>query len=258
MSELGAMLADSAVLARRNLLRAWRLPGLLLLAAGQPVVIALFLGYVIGPVLAVADYRDFLLPGVFTQAVAFAGGLTAVGLAADRRRGALDRFRALPISRWSLLFGHVGASLGPQLPAVAVTIATGLVMGWRIDTGAARAAAGFALLLAFGQAVAWVSVVLGLAARTPVRARRLGLVWTYPFVLVSCAFLPTAELPGWLRPIAEWNPVSVVATALRALWHGSGPWPTAAALSALAWIVGLLVVAIPVGYRMLSRPAGPS
>ncbi|MDI1459670.1 ABC transporter permease [Catellatospora sp. KI3] len=256
MSELGAMLAGSAVLARRNLRRAWRLPGLLLLAAGQPVAVALFLGYVIGPVLAVTGYRDFLLPGVSTQAVAFAGGLVAVGLAADRRRGALDRLRALPISRWSVLFGHVGANLGAQLAALATAVATGLVTGWRIDAGPGRALAGFALLLAFGQAVAWVSVVLGLAARTAQGARRLGLVWTYPFVLVSCAFLPTGELPGWLRPIAEWNPVSVVATALRELWHG-GAFPARELALALVWIVGLLVAAVPTAYRLLARGPRP-
>ncbi|GHJ50011.1 transport permease protein [Catellatospora sp. TT07R-123] len=255
MSELAAMLADSAVLARRNLVRSRRLPGLLLLATGQPVAVALFLGYVIGPVLALPGvvYRDFLLPGVFTQAVMFAAGLTAVGLAQDRRGGALDRFRALPVSRWSVLLGHVGANLCPQLLAVAATAATAAVMGWRIETGAARAAAGFAVLLAFGQAVAWVSVMLGLAARTPVRARRLGLAWTYPFVLVSCAFLPTGDLPGWLRPIAQHNPVSVVATALRALWLEPGPLAPRTLAPALLWTAALLALTVPTAHRLLSR-----
>ena len=58
---------------------------------------------------SVSAYREFLVPGIFGQTVAFASAASTVGLAEDMHKGIIDRFRSLPMTASAVLFGRTTA-----------------------------------------------------------------------------------------------------------------------------------------------------
>ena len=93
--------ADTLVLARRGLLRIPRQPDLLIGFTIQPIMFVLLFVYVFGGAIQTPgyDYVDFLMPGIIVQSISFGGFVTALAMADDRRKGLMDRFRSLPMSR---------------------------------------------------------------------------------------------------------------------------------------------------------------
>lgn len=264
MTEFAAVAQDAWVAARRGLLRGRREPRLLALPLLQPVLFMVLFGVVLGGVIqvpGVAGYPGFLAPGLIVQAVAFTAGLAAVDVARDVHGGMVDRFRTLPVPGVAMLFGRTASDLVRVAMTAAVAAAAGVIAGWRVLSGPAAAAAGFALVLTFGYAVAWLSVLVGLSARTPRAARAIVLGCLVPLTFVSNVLAPPATMPPWLRPLAEANPVSAVVTALRLLWGNepaaSGASPPSAYPLALAWIAAVLLVAIPLALRRYGRTPAP-
>jgi ABC-type multidrug transport system permease subunit len=257
-AQAAAGLQDTATMARRSLLRVRRAPQTLVLSALLPLLLLLVFGYVLGGSVAVpvGGYAAFLVPGILVQAVTLTAGLGAVYVAGDVYRGMADRFRTLPVASAAVLFGTTAADLVRIAVTVAVAAVAGMVAGWRVQTGPAAAAAGFGLLLLYGYAVTWVSVLVGLHAPSPASARRMVYACLVPLTLVSAAIAPTGTMPPWLRPLAEANPVSAVAAALRALW-GDGITGTGlpAYPLALAWPLVVLLVTIPLARRRHRRIA---
>ena len=63
----------------------------------------------------------------------------------------------------------------------------------------------------------------GPALGSPEAAQRAGLVIFLPLTFISSEFVPTQGMPGWLQPIAEWNPMSALASACRHLFANPDP-----------------------------------
>jgi ABC-2 type transport system permease protein len=134
----------------------------------------------------------------------------------------------------------------------------GLAMGWRIEGGAADALAAFGLLLLFRFAADWLGAWLGLLIRNEEAAGQLGSV-TFVLPLLSGAYIPTDGLPGWLRAVADWYPISAVAAAVRDLFGNAAPatggaWPVAHPVAgSLLWSSVLLAVFVPLTVRAYAR-----
>ena len=108
MSRLATTFADTSVLAGRSLRRIRRQPDLLTAFTIQPVMFVLLFVYVFGGAINSGgiDYVDFLMPGIIVQSIAFGGFVTALGLSEDVKKGLIDRFRSLPMSRGAVLAGR--------------------------------------------------------------------------------------------------------------------------------------------------------
>jgi ABC-2 type transport system permease protein len=79
----------------------------------------------------------------------------------------------------------------------------------------------------------------------------------FPLAFVSNVFVPTQSMPGWLATIANWNPVSAVASACRTLFGNPNPsatihaWPMQHPVAAaVGWSVILLLVSVPLAGRL--------
>jgi len=138
----------------------------------------------------------------------------------------------------------------------------GLAIGWRVHTGVRDVAAAFALALAFGYAFTWAGVCLGLALRSPEAAGQTGFIIFLPLMFVSNAFVPTQGMARWLQPVAEWNPMSALASACRHLFGNPDPatavhaWPMQhPELAVGCWTVGLLAVFAPLAVHLYRRKA---
>ncbi len=242
MSELAATLGDTMVLAKRSLLRIPRAPDLVLAFTVQPIMFVLLFVYVFGGAIQTPgyDYVDFLMPGIIVQTVGFGGFVTAMGLAEDLKRGLIDRFRSLPMSRSALLTGRTLADVATNVFSVAVMVAVGLLVGFRFTTGVVEVLAGFGVILAFGYAFSWVFAFVGLTASSPESAQSLGFIAIFPLTFVSSAFVPIESMPSWLQGIAEVNPITITVDAVRGLFIGT-PYGNDAVIS-LLWSLGLTLV----------------
>ncbi|MBO1331938.1 ABC transporter permease [Streptomyces sp. VRA16 Mangrove soil] len=251
-----AIVYDSTAMLGRHLQRIRHAPAILLMTQTMPIVFLLFFGYVFGSALAMpgADYRAFLVPGMLV-ATAANGIMTGMFTAAqDSHRGVMDRFRTLPMSRSAVPVGQAAADLVTTAVGLVPLVLVGLAMGWRIEGGAAAACGAFGLLLLFRSAATWVGILLGLASRSEEAAGQLGGA-TFMLPLLSNAYIPTDGMPGWVRTLAEWNPISAVATAVRDLFgnapvpHGAS-WPVAHPVAgSLSWCAVLLALCVPLAVR---------
>ncbi|MBE8476669.1 ABC transporter permease [Streptomyces justiciae] len=254
---------DGTAMLGRQLLRVRNNPALVILTQTMPISMLLFFGYVFGSALAMpgAEYRSFLVPGLLV-ATAANGIMTGMFQAAqDVHRGVTDRLRTLPVSRAAVPVGQATADVIVTAVGTVPFLLVGLAVGWRIEGSALEAVAAVGLLLLFRFACTWAGIFLGLLTRSEEAAGQLGSA-TFMLPLLSNAYIPTDNLPGWLRTIAEWNPISALTTALRDLF-GNAPvpegaaWPVAHPVAgSLAWCAVLLAVFVPLGVRRYARGEG--
>ncbi|MEV7177263.1 ABC transporter permease [Kitasatospora sp. NPDC093679] len=234
---LAAMLHDSWVVARRNLRRMLRIPEIVVFGLLQPVMFVLLFSYVMGGAIQIPGtqashdaYIQFLMAGIFAQTVTFATAGASAGIAEDMTKGLVDRFRSLPMTRSAVLVGRTLADLVQTAFILLVLALVALLVGWRIHEGFWKAMAAFGLLLLLGYAFSWIGALIGLSVRSPEAATSAGLIWLFPLTFVSNAFVPISSMPGWLQPIAYWNPFSATVQACRDLFGNQvGPvddaWP---------------------------------
>jgi ABC transporter DrrB family efflux protein len=235
---------DTLLLTRRHLLRTARTPQIIVLSAITPIMFVLLFRYVFGGAIHVPGYGayvDYLMPGIIVQTALFGGSSAAVGVAEELTAGTTDRFRSLPTNRAAILASRTIADALRLAYTMALVVAVGMLVGFRIHQGVPSALAGFAIALFFGYACAWLFTLLGLLVRNVEGATLAGFMTTFPLVFASSAFTSTATMPGWLRTFADHQPVTYVANALRELSHGGQA--DHAVLYALVWSAGLLLVA---------------
>ncbi|AYG83806.1 Daunorubicin/doxorubicin resistance ABC transporter permease protein DrrB [Streptomyces hundungensis] len=257
---MSSLAYDSTALLGRQLQRIKHAPGVLILTQTMPITMLLFFGYVFGSALAVPgeQYRAYLVPGLVV-ATAANGLMTGMFQAAqDSHRGVMDRLRTLPMSRAAVPVGQSAADLLTTALGMIPLMLVGLAVGWRIERGIAGALGAFGLVMLLRLATTWAGSFLGLLTRSEEAAGQLGSA-TFILPLLSNAYIPTDRLPGWLRTIAEWNPISAVASAVRDLCGNASPaadaaWPVAHPVAgSLAWCAVLLVVFVPLSVRRYAR-----
>jgi ABC-2 type transport system permease protein len=244
---------DTVDVAWRNLRTLLRTPQALIFATIQPMIFVLLFRYAFGGAIRVpgTSYVNYLMPGVFAQAVAFGAIGTAVGLAGDLHSGLLVRFRTLPMSRIAVLAGRTLADLVRNLLVVAVMIGVGFAAGFRVANGAAGLFAALALVVAFAYAASWAFVALGLRVSDPEAAQAAAVPVVFLLVFTSAAFVPSQSMPGWLQAFGTHQPVNALVSAERALILG-GP-AAHDVLICLAWIAGLLLVFVLLAGRGYAR-----
>jgi len=254
VSTFAYALSDTVVLAKRSLLRIPRAPDLLLSFTVQPIMFVLLFVYVFGGAIdtpGYEDYTDFLMPGIVAQTMSFGGFVTALGLAEDLRKGLIDRFRSLPMSRSAVLAGRTLADVATNVISLTIMIGVGLAVGFRFHSSPLEVVAGIGLMLLFGYAFSWIFAYCGLTASSGESAQAIGFIVIFPITFISSAFVPPDSMPSWLQPIADNNPFTTVVDAMRALWvdapAGNDIW------GAVLWSVGLIAVFAPLSVARYRR-----
>jgi len=254
---------DVVVLTGRSLVHVRRDPAQLADVTIQPVMFVLLFTYIFGSAIHLpggGSYHQYLVGGIFGMTMAGTAPGVAVGLATDIKSGIVDRFRALPMSRAAVLVGRLAADLLTALLGLLVTVAIGLVVGWRANTGPVDIVLGFGLALLFAYAMSWAGAAAGLWLRNPESAQALGFVVFFPLAFVSNAFVATQSLPSWLGAIADWNPISTVTASCRSLFGNPNPsslvhvWPLQhPELATALWSAALLAIFVPLSIHLYRR-----
>jgi ABC transporter DrrB family efflux protein len=258
LSEVRSAVRDASVVTGRNLRHFIRQPQLLIFSTVQPIMFVLLFAYVFGGAVRGSlphgvKYIDFLLPGIFVQSVAFRATQTAVGLSEDLERGVVDRFRSMPMTRSAVLIGRTVADLVRNVLIIGLMIVVGYLIGFRFHAGLVQALASVAVVSAFGLALSWIFAFVALTVRGAEAAQSAGFVVIFPLVFASSVFVPVSSMPSWLQAFAKVSPVTLAANTARS-YGLQGGVPSSLG-GAAAWIVGLLVVFIPLcvwRYRRMS------
>jgi ABC transporter DrrB family efflux protein len=251
---LGLWLSDSMEMVRRNLLHIRRTPELLLDVTLSPIMFVLLFSFVFGGAIDVpGSYVNFLMAGIFVQTIAFAGVYTAVLLANDLKNGMIDRFRSLPMAQSAVIVGRTFTDVLRGMLAIGVMWIVGLIVGFRPEGGVLASLGAIGLMLAFGYALSWLGVAMGVVVRTPEALQGIMFATVFPLTFASSAFVPTDTMPGWLQVFAENQPMTLVVNATRSLMLDGSGGPDL--IPALIWTVGILVVAFPLAVWLYANRA---
>lgn len=250
----GRFLRHCLVIAKRSLIRTRRTPEALVDVTIQPVLFLLIFTYVLGGAIADGsqhDYLQYLLPGILGQTIATAGVMIGVNLNTDLEKGIFDRFRSLPISRAAPLVGAVIADILRYGILLVSILGFGYVLGFRAQTGVLSVLAACGLAVAFALCLCWLSVWVGMIARTPGSVQGIMMVLVLPLSFASSTFAPPSTMPNWLQAITDYNPLSQLVDAVRGLLV-SGPvwnpvWHTLLSMGVM------LAIFVPLALRAYGR-----
>jgi ABC transporter DrrB family efflux protein len=248
-----AAVASAFTLAWRSVLKIKTNPEDLFGLWLQPIMYLILFTYVFGGALAGGphQYLQFSLPGILVLSVVFATLGTGMMLSQDISTGVFDRFRALPIVRWAPLAGAILGDLVRYVISILVTLAFGVILGFRFHASVVAVIMGCLLLVAFAFAMCWVSAMLGVLVKSAQGVQLWGFLFMFPLVFGSNILTAARTMPGWLQAFVKVNPVTYLTEAERALLTG-GPAATAVERS-LLWAVGIFVVFAPVAVAAYRR-----
>jgi ABC-2 type transport system permease protein len=245
-------LSDTSVLLGRSLRHILRSPDTIITTAITPIAMLLMFVYVFGGAIDTGGgkYVNYLLPGILLITVASGVAYTSLRLYTDVSGGIFERFQSMPIARSAVLWGHVLTSLIANLISLVLVVLVALAIGFRSGAGVVAWLGVLGIIVLFTLALTWLAVSAGLAAKSPDGAG----AFAYPLLFlpfVSSAFVPTTGMPGPVEWFAVHQPVTSIVNALRNLYAdqplGNDLW------TALAWCVGLLVVAYALAVRTYHR-----
>ncbi|QLY78198.1 ABC transporter permease [Clostridium intestinale] len=234
-------LKDMGVMFGRSMRHIFRSMDTIITVCITPLAMMLLFVYVFGGAIETGSekYVNYLLPGIMLMTIGSGIAYVAYRLFMDKQRGIFERFHSMPISRSTVLWGHVLTSLVSNGISVVVIILVALLMGFRSSAGILEWLSVFGILGIFTLALTWIAVIAGLAAKTPDGAG----AFSYPIIFlpfVSSAFVPTDTMPKVVRIFAENQPVTPIVEAIRDLLAnqpvGNDIW------IALAWCVAIIVI----------------
>lgn len=244
------LLRDTWTEANRHLIATWRNPDLLVFASIQPIMFVVLFVYVFGGAIEIPgydSYQQFVVPGIFAQTIVFGSAFTGIGIAEDMQKGFIDRLRSLPMYPSAVLIGRTFSDLLRNTFTFLIMLVVGLLVGFRLVGGLVDSILATLLLLAFAFAFSWIQALIGLSVKSVEAANSAGFLWMFPLTFISSAFVDPSSMPGWLQPIAEHNPFTIVTNATRALYNGNDPgsdlWIS------ILWALGITVVFAALSFR---------
>jgi ABC-2 type transport system permease protein len=248
MSTLSYAVSDSATMLRRYFKHQLRYPSVGLLVIGVPVIILLLFVYVLGGTLGAglgggggdrADYANYLVPGIILLGLASAAQGTAISVSMDLAEGIIDRFRTMAIFRPSVLIGHVAGSVIQSMVGISVVVGVALLTGFRPTANPVEWLAAAGVVAMTSLAFTWLSVALGVVAKTVEAASNLPM----PLILLpflGSGFVPTDSMSAGVRWFAEYQPFTPIMETLRGLLLGTGIGSSG--VVAVGWCAGITIV----------------
>jgi ABC-2 type transport system permease protein len=246
------VLSDTGVMLGRSMRHVTRSVDTIITVTIMPIAFLLLFRYIFGGAIQTGtdNYTNYLMPGILLIAIASGVSYTAYRLFLDLQSGIFERFHSMPITRSSVLWGHVLTSVVSNAMSVIIIILVGLVIGFRTSAGVLAWLAVAAILALFTLALTWLAVIAGLTASSTDGAG----AFSYPIIFlpfISSAFVPTETMPAPVQAFAENQPVTSIVNAIRALLDqqpvGTDIW------IALAWCASILIVAYTIAMAIYRR-----
>uniref|UniRef100_UPI002614B060 ABC transporter permease n=1 Tax=Haloactinopolyspora sp. TaxID=1966353 RepID=UPI002614B060 len=173
---------------------------------------------------------------------------TGSNLLFEIQTGAHERMLVTPLSRPALIIGRALKEAVPLVIQTAIIVGACVPFGFDVHLGGATL--GLLMLAIMAVGLGALSYTLALASKNTE-----WLFWTvqqtvlFPLLLLAGILLPVDDGPGWLRTMAQFNPLSYVVDAERALFSGDYAADTVTAGFTAAVVVA--AVGLVVGTRAM-------
>ena len=233
-------MSNSITMLGRNFKHTVRNPVAVFNAVLFPIVLMLMFVYVIGGAFDVGvKYIDYATPGMIVLAICYGLSATALAVNSDMTKGIINRFKVMDISRSAVLSAHVAATMLRSLVAIAAIIGVAFALGFRPAASFPEWLGAIGLIVLVSFAASWLTVALGLAAKTPESAG-MAVVPLIMLPFLSSAIVPVATMGAGVRQFAEYQPFTPIIETLRGLLTGA---PSVGdAIAAVAWCAGIALV----------------
>ncbi|MGH3732718.1 MAG: ABC transporter permease [Acidimicrobiales bacterium] len=221
----------------------------------QPIMFTLLFLYIFGSAIHIPgiSYKNFLLPGLIGQSLAFGVIGAGVATATDFGSGVIDRFRSLPVTRLSVISSQVIGQVVEQILGIAIVAGLGLALGWRPHDNLATIVTLIGLSLLGLFAFTWFGVLMGMVLKTPDAVQGIGFALMLPLSFLAGTFVTINGLTPWLRVVAEWDPLAPFVAAIRHVAQGTnatGSWPlTHPVVAMCAWCIAIIAICVPLALR---------
>ncbi|MFF7200745.1 MULTISPECIES: ABC transporter permease [unclassified Streptomyces] len=234
-------------LVRRNALQIKQDPESMFDAVLMPIIFTLLFVYVFGGAISGKGNQDayvnYVIPGLMAMMGMNIAMAVGTGVNDDFKKGVMDRFRSMPIARSSVLIAKIVVEVGRMLVATTILLGMGFALGLEIKTSVLHLFAAIGLSTIFGASLMWIFILLGLTMKTAQAVQGVAMLVLMPLQFGSSIFAPPTTMPGWLESFTDYNPLSNLADAARALINGGAVahsvWMT------LAWAAAITVVTAP-------------
>ena len=247
MHEISAFAYDTYWLGLRTTRRFFRVPANVVSIIFFPLIqllvfSQLYKDIVQLPAFATGSYLAYLAPGQVVFDSFLAVGWAGYGMLVEYRSGYLDKLRATPIARFSILAGEMVPLFFEAAFIAGVILGVSVLLGASLATGAG----GLLLILflsgVFGIAFAGLNFIAALLTKSEQAVSALSLLM-FPVVFMSTAFVPTELMPGWMQSFNAWNPVTYQIEAVRALMTEGYDWSAIGQALLADAIVGVVLLA---------------
>jgi len=248
--------------AKRTILQFFRTPQLLVLGTVQGALFLFMFRYIFGGAIKPGnglDYVDFLVPGFLVTGILWLGMPASSGVAEDAATGVHDRLRSLPIPRSSVMFGRALADTALTMWGLFVAGVLAFIVGFRLNADALEVVLAVALLVVAAYSFSWIFITIGLVSSSAQAANGMASLLVIPIAFISAAYVPASTLPGWLQPIANNQPFTILSNAMRSLTlggadavglgHSTSYW----VVLSLIWCAGIFLVFSTIAVSRFSR-----
>ncbi|MFF8604978.1 ABC transporter permease [Streptomyces sp. NPDC015346] len=252
---LRANLRHIGALVRRNALQIKQDPESMFDAVLMPIIFVLLFVYVFGGAISGKgnndDYVNYVVPGLMAMMGMNISMAVGVGINDDFKKGVMDRFRTMPIARSSVLIAKIVVEIGRMMIATAILLGMGFLLGLEIKSSVLDLFAAIGLSVVFGASLMWIFILLGLTMKTAQAVQGMAMLVLMPLQFGSSIFAPPTSMPGWLETFTDYNPLSNLADAARAMINGTpvgdSVWMT------LGWALLITVVTAPLAVAKFRR-----
>lgn len=248
---LRANLRHIGALVRRNALQIKQDPESMFDVLFMPIIFTLLFVFVFGGAISgkgnQADYVNYVVPGLMAMMGMNIAMAVGTGVNDDFKKGVMDRFRSMPIARSSVLLAKIVVEIGRMMVAIAILLCVGFILGLSIKGSILDLLFSIGLSAVFGASLMWIFILLGLTMKTAQAVQGMAMLVLMPLQFGSSIFAPPSTMPGWLQSFTDYNPLSNLADAARALINGApvgnSVWMT------LAWSLAITAVTMPLAVR---------
>jgi oleandomycin transport system permease protein len=246
------MIRDSLILAKRTITKMFRNPEQFVDVTLQPILMTVIFVFIFGGAISgsTGKYVEFALPGIIVQTIMFTSLTIGVNLNTDIQKGIFDRFRSLPIARSAPLFGAVLGDIVRHSIAITVTLVFGAIIGFEFNTPWWHVAIAIIVIIAFAVSLCWVSVLIGMLARSSGAVQGISFLIVFPLTFGSSTFVPASTLPTWLQGWVSINPVTHVIESMRGLLTGNTGVVGDTLTGQLLWVIGACVVLVAIFFPL--------
>ncbi|MEU5401722.1 ABC transporter permease [Streptomyces sp. NPDC005963] len=242
-----AHLRHIEALTRRNLRQIKRDPQSMFDVLLMPIVFTLLFVYVFGGAISgqgnQADYVNYVVPGLMAMMGMSIAMAVGTGINDDVKKGVMDRFRSMPIAPSSVLVAKIVVEVGRMAVAMTILLAMGFVLGLEVQTSFVHLLFAMGLSILFGASLMWIFILVGLSLNTPQAVQGMAFLVFTPLQFGSSIFASPSTMPDWLKTFTDYNPLSNLADAARALITG-GEWANSVYWT-LGWAAAVTLVTAP-------------